>query len=581
MNYFRNVASGKRNRYKQNNYDLDLTYITTRIIAMSFPASGMEKIYRNSIDSVAQFLEQEHGENYLVFNFSDRKYNYNKFKNKVVDYEWKDHHAPKILVLFQACQEMYEFLKEDDKNVIVVHWNAGKGRTGTSIASFLVYWGLANNATEAINYYGWKRFSTGKGVSQPWQLRYIHYFEAVYKQKVLWSLPKILDCLIITTVPKINQNGWKPYMDILNGNYAWIHTTKNSIHLKKYKSGPKDTEEYNIIKIMPEKQNLVISGDVHFMIKHKGSFNNTSICRFSINTGFWDNEVEIPKSQISPDSVAVSKKFHEKFKITVVLKDFWDTWSKIKDKVLKPLDMCDRWKLKTPKATKEWESINSIIEKHEPYPSKETGEKLWFTDEIDYYEKVNNTLVINCEQYNWIKDDSTTLQSTNDGLEQHKSEVDEEEEFKHEMASSKEDRNTLVANRDTLENVKSKDSEFNRSVNEFHGENENTAFKSKEILGIKQEDSKDNQNNNVVEINDLSSSTGSNNSGTSEPGYRQLKRTSKKYLYNMSITNYEDENTENKNGEDPNINFLLNPDRIQDKLEVRKKTRRSSSANRM
>ena len=91
---------------------------------------------------------------------------------------------------------------------------------------------------------------------------------------------------MITTIPKINQNGCKPYVDILNGDYKCFYTTKNSINLKKYKAGPKESEEYNIIKIVPEKKNLVISGDVHFMIKHKGSFNNTSICRFSINTGF-------------------------------------------------------------------------------------------------------------------------------------------------------------------------------------------------------------------------------------------------------------------------------------------------------
>ena len=126
------------------------------------------------------------------------------------------------------ANKMYEFLQADERNVVVVHWNAGKGRTGTSIAWFLVYCGLANNATEAINYYGWKRFSTGKGVTQPWQLRYIHYFEAAYRRKVLWSVPKILECIILTTIPKINQNGWKPYVDILNGDYKCIYSTKNS-----------------------------------------------------------------------------------------------------------------------------------------------------------------------------------------------------------------------------------------------------------------------------------------------------------------------------------------------------------------
>lgn len=67
---------------------------------------------------------------------------------------------------------------------------------------------------------------------------------------------------------------------------------------------------------------MVISGDTHFFIKHKGSFNSTNICRFSINTGFITNEYDITKGQMSPDSVVVSKKFHDKFKVTLVCRDY-------------------------------------------------------------------------------------------------------------------------------------------------------------------------------------------------------------------------------------------------------------------
>ena len=41
------------------------------------------------------------------------------------------------------------------ENIVIVNCNAGKGRTGTSIASFLIYSGLAENANDAITYYGW------------------------------------------------------------------------------------------------------------------------------------------------------------------------------------------------------------------------------------------------------------------------------------------------------------------------------------------------------------------------------------------------------------------------------------------
>lgn len=104
MNYFRKLVSGKRNRYQEDEYDLDMTYITPRIIAMSFPASGVEKIYRNPIEKVAKFLDDKHGTHYLVFNFSDRTYNYSKFHDRVLSYDWKDHHAPRVVVLFEACK---------------------------------------------------------------------------------------------------------------------------------------------------------------------------------------------------------------------------------------------------------------------------------------------------------------------------------------------------------------------------------------------------------------------------------------------------------------------------------------------
>ena len=49
MNFIREKISGDKNRFKQGQYNLDLTYITPRIIAMSYPASGFETIFRNPI----------------------------------------------------------------------------------------------------------------------------------------------------------------------------------------------------------------------------------------------------------------------------------------------------------------------------------------------------------------------------------------------------------------------------------------------------------------------------------------------------------------------------------------------------
>jgi len=52
MNLLKQIVGGPKNRYVEDGYDLDLTYVTDRIIAMAFPASGIEKLYRNSVDTV-------------------------------------------------------------------------------------------------------------------------------------------------------------------------------------------------------------------------------------------------------------------------------------------------------------------------------------------------------------------------------------------------------------------------------------------------------------------------------------------------------------------------------------------------
>jgi phosphatidylinositol-3,4,5-trisphosphate 3-phosphatase and dual-specificity protein phosphatase PTEN len=83
MNYLRTLVSGKKKRFVDRKYNLDLSYITPRMIAMAFPGSGLETVYRNSINQVSKFLKERHKNNFLVINLSGKKYDNNKFDNKV------------------------------------------------------------------------------------------------------------------------------------------------------------------------------------------------------------------------------------------------------------------------------------------------------------------------------------------------------------------------------------------------------------------------------------------------------------------------------------------------------------------
>jgi len=102
--FIRNKTSKDRVRLKEDGFDLDLTYITPRIIAMSWPAARFfTKFYRNDINTVSRYLEYKHGQNYWVFNTSGNTYDPKPFHGRVNCYAWKDRHNPALVVLFQAC----------------------------------------------------------------------------------------------------------------------------------------------------------------------------------------------------------------------------------------------------------------------------------------------------------------------------------------------------------------------------------------------------------------------------------------------------------------------------------------------
>lgn len=191
------MVSQKKIRFKDNQFNLDLTYITPRIIAMAYPASGMESLYRNKMDDVCKFLDTRHPGKYYVINTSSRKYDYSKFHDRVIDIDWPNHHPCRFYYFAKIVLETAKLLIDSDpETVIVVHCLGGKGRTGSLIGCLLSLTGMIPSIIRANEFYKDKR---GVNVTYPSQIRYMiqfrYYF--LYGKKVIDCSEKTLTSVSI------------------------------------------------------------------------------------------------------------------------------------------------------------------------------------------------------------------------------------------------------------------------------------------------------------------------------------------------------------------------------------------------
>ncbi|KAM6985377.1 putative tyrosine-protein phosphatase TPTE [Aplochiton taeniatus] len=190
----RRMVSENKRRYQKDGFDLDLTYVTEHVIAMSFPSSGKQSFYRNPIGEVARFLDTKHEDHYKVYNLcSEKGYDPQLFHYRVERVFIDDHNVPALEDMLKYTAGVREWMAADPRNIIAIHCKGGKGRTGTLVCTWLIDSDQFDSAQDSLDYFGERRTDKSRsskfqGVETPSQSRYVGYYE-VMKNKFNRQLP--------------------------------------------------------------------------------------------------------------------------------------------------------------------------------------------------------------------------------------------------------------------------------------------------------------------------------------------------------------------------------------------------------
>uniref|UniRef100_A0A669PZB4 Auxilin n=1 Tax=Phasianus colchicus TaxID=9054 RepID=A0A669PZB4_PHACC len=267
--------------------ELDISYITSRIIVMSFPAEGVELGFRNHIEDVRTFLDSRHPDHYTVFNLSPKYYRSAKFHNRVSECSWPVRQAPSLHNLFAVCKNMHNWLQQNPKNVCVIHCMDGRAASAVLVSAMFCFCHLFSNPGPAMQLLNTKRPGI---VLWPSHRRYIGYICDLIADKpvIPHCKPLTIKSVTLSPVPCFNKqrNGCRPFCDILSGETRILTTSQEYERMKEYR-----VQEGKVLIPL----GATVHGDVVVSVYHMRStiggrlqakMTNTQIFQIQFHTGF-------------------------------------------------------------------------------------------------------------------------------------------------------------------------------------------------------------------------------------------------------------------------------------------------------
>uniref|UniRef100_A0A8C7YJB3 Tensin 3 n=1 Tax=Oryzias sinensis TaxID=183150 RepID=A0A8C7YJB3_9TELE len=210
----------------EEGYELDLTYITERIIAVSFPRGCSDETYSHNLKDVTRMLKSKHADNYLTINLSERRQDLSKMNPKTLDTGWPDMHAPPLDKICTICKAMESWLNADPLHVVVIHCRGGKGRIGVVISSFVHFTDVSASADQALDRFAMRKYYDDKvsALMTPSQKRYVWILNSLLSGSMkINASPSFLHCVILHGIPNFDATRGStchPYIKVYQGMQA-------------------------------------------------------------------------------------------------------------------------------------------------------------------------------------------------------------------------------------------------------------------------------------------------------------------------------------------------------------------------
>ncbi|XP_026521498.1 putative tyrosine-protein phosphatase auxilin [Notechis scutatus] len=267
--------------------ELDISYITSRIIVMSFPGEGVELGFRNHIDDVRTFLDSRHPDHYTVFNLSPKSYRTARFHNRVSECSWPIRQAPSLHNLYAVCKNMHNWLEQNPKNVCVIHCMDGRVASAVLVSAMFCFCHLFSNPASAVQLLNSKRPGV---VLWPSHRRYLGYICDLIADKPVQPhcKPITIKSVLLSPVPCFNKqrNGCRPFCDILIGETRIFTTSLEYERMKEFR-----VQEGKVVIPL----GVTVHGDVVVSVYHMRStiggrlqakMTNTQMFQIQFHTGF-------------------------------------------------------------------------------------------------------------------------------------------------------------------------------------------------------------------------------------------------------------------------------------------------------